>query len=248
MVRPRPSVFVGTLLVVAGSLLLGACGSSSEQQLLQKYFQASRLRDNGTLANIATVAFSPTEHGSVQSFDVVNMGPEEKRALRIKELAAAEEEARKADEEFNKKKKEYQDANLTAIERVLKAEGARTTVKGADAEVQKAWTKWRDDAGDSSKRLAEARKALADERSLAEVSVYDARNPVDATKFDGELINKTVTIKAKVRTPAGQTEEKELTVKLSKADLMNGPEGKKVEGRWVITGISGMGGATPSTN
>jgi hypothetical protein len=241
-------VFVFTVVLLAGALLSGGCGTPPEQQLLQKYFQASRMRDNATLANIATVSFSPTEHGSVQSFDIINPGVEERRPLRIKELAAAEDAARQADEEFNKKKKEYQDANLTAIERVLKGERSSATLRGADAEVQKAWTQWREEAAEHSKKLSDARKALGAERSLAEVSVFDARNPVDATKFDGELIEKTLAIKARVRSQEGTTADRDLTIRLMRAELTNGPEGKAVSGRWIVTQITEGADAAPPTN
>jgi hypothetical protein len=247
MVRPNASIVL-RLPVVAVVLLGIGCGSGPEYQLLQKYFQASRLRDNTTLANIATVSYSPTEQGAVQSFEVVNVGPEERRPLRLRELASAEAEARTADETFNKKKKEYQDANLTAIERVLKAERSNAALRGADAQVQKAWAQWRDDAAQHAKKVAEARKALAEERSLAEVSVYDARNLVDATKFDGELIHKDVTVKARVRTPSGAVQDKDLVIRLTRADLNNGPDNKSVTGRWIITSISEAGGGRAPTS
>lgn len=248
MVRPRPSMFALSLPLIAGALLASACSSPPEQQQLKKYFDASRMRDNGTLANIATVSFSPTERGTVTGFEIVSVTPETRRPLKIKELAAAEEAARLADEEFNKKKKEYQDGNLTAIERVLKAEAARASLRGADAEVQKAWTTWREQAAEHAKKLADARKALGSERSFAEISVYDARNPVDATKYDGELVEKEVTIKAKVRAADGTVQDKDLTVKMMKADLTGGPEGKTVNGRWIITGITGDGAGGAPTN
>jgi hypothetical protein len=252
MVRSRSSVFVLALPALLPLLLMAAaCGSSPEQQQLQKYFQASRLRDNATLANIATVSFSPTEHGTVQSFDVVNAGPEERRPLKLKELATAEEDARKADEEFNKKKKEYQDANRMAIERVLKAERANASLRGADADVQKAWTEWRDNTQHHAKTLADARKALTAERSLAEASVYDARNPVDATKYDGELITKDLTVRARVRMPDGAVQDKDLHIRLTRADLINGPEPRgTVNGRWIITqiGEAPPGGGAPTSN
>jgi hypothetical protein len=247
MVRPRPSVFVLSLPALLPLLLLAAaCSSGPEQQLLQKYFQASRLRDNTTLANIATVSFSPTEQGAVQSFEIVNAGEEQRRPLKLRDLATAEEEARRADEDFNKKKKEYQDANRTAIERVLQAERKNASLRGADAEVQKSWAQWRDDTQHHAKRLADARRALTDERSLAEASVYDARNPVDATKFDGELITKDLTVKATVRTPEGQVQDKNLHVRLSRTELKNGPEGRTVSGRWIITHISEAAPGSPS--
>ena len=90
----------------------------------------------------------------------------------------------------------------------------------------------------TSKKLTETRQALSAERALVDPSVYDARNPVDATKFDGELIKKDLTIKAKVKTPEGPTQDKDLHVRLTRADLTGGPDGKAVAGRWIITHIS----------
>ncbi len=236
MVRSRSSVFALALPAIG---LMVACSSAPEQQLLQKYFQASRMRDNTTLANIATVSFSPTEQGTVQSFSVATPeAQEERRPLNLKELAAAEEAARKEDEEFNKKKKEYQDANRQAIDRVLAAEAANKSVARGDVAVQEAWRKWRDDSAVYSKKLAEARQALSHERAMVDPSVYDARNPVDATKFDGELITKDLTLKAKVKTPDGATVDKDLHVRVTRADLTGGPDGKAVSGRWIITHVS----------
>jgi hypothetical protein len=201
------------------------------------------MRDNTTLANIATVSFSPTEHGSVQSFSITTTAPEEKRPLKLKELATAEEAARKDDEEFNKQKKEYQDANRQAIERVLAAEGANKAVAKGDVAIQQAWAELREKTAEYAKKLTETRQALSAERALVDPSVYDARNPVDATKFDGELIQKNLTIKAKVKTPEGPTQDKDLHVRLTRATLTGGPDGKAVAGRWIITHISAAGPA-----
>jgi hypothetical protein len=225
------------LLVLPTLLVMGACGGSEEQQLLNKYFQASRMRDNTTLGNIATVSFSPTERGVVQGFDVVSVGQEEKVPLKLRELKAAEEEARKADEAFNKEKKAYQDANLEAIERVLKAERENTRLKGKDLEVQAAWTKWRDESQTSSGKLASARQALAADRGVAELSAFDARDPVDPTQFDGDLITKDMVVKAKVKKGDAAPVDEDLHVRFQRVELRNGPNGLARQGRWVITQI-----------
>jgi len=76
-------------------VVLSACsGSSGEQQVLKKYFDASRLRDNRTTANIATVSFRPSEEGSVQSFSIETVGEEMRTPLGIKELSNAYEQAK----------------------------------------------------------------------------------------------------------------------------------------------------------
>ena len=240
MDRPRSTPIVLLVLVALTFPLLAACASPPEQQLLRKYFQASRMRDNMTLANIATVSFNPTEQGIVQSFDVTSVGAEERRTLRLKELAAAFETARSADEEFNKRKKEYQDANLEAIERVLSAENANQPIPRRDQAVKDAWDKWRAELADHARKLTEARQALSAERALVEPSVFDPQGPaIDVTQFEGELITKSVEFSAKVRKGEGAAEDKQMHARFSKAVLTGGPEGRSVEGRWMITQIGG---------
>jgi hypothetical protein len=237
MSRPRSSA-LALLVAIIAPLLVVACSQSGEQQLLVKYFQASRMRDNTTLTNIATVSFSPDEDGVFTGLKVVRENPEQRRTLRLKELAAEEEAARLADEEFNKKKKEYQDANLEAIDRVLKAEREGGKLRGDDLKVQAEWTKWRDDTQHVSKRLTEARQALSAERSMAEISVFDSRNPVDVSKFDGELIEKDLIVGGKLKKGEAPAADAQLHVKVARADLKNGPDGQTVSGRWIVTHVS----------
>lgn len=245
-VRPRSHKLLLVVLALA-ALPLAACSSPPEQQLLTKYFAASRMRDNTTLQNFATVSFSPTTEGVVQKFKIVSVGEETKKALQLRELAVAEESLRKEEEAFNKKKKEYQDANSEAIQRVLKAEGANQTLKGKDLQIQAEWQKWRDETAAFAKKLTDARKALAADRSLTEVSVFDARNQVEVVKYDGELISKEVHIDAEVKAPDGTVASKKLHLTLTRAELTNGPEGKTASGRWVITHIGEETAAPPAS-
>jgi hypothetical protein len=239
MARPSSSSIALLVLLLPMLVVSGACSGSDEQQLLTKYFQASRMRDNTTLGNIATVAFSPTEDGIVQSFDVVRSDPEKRRPLRMKELAAVEAEARKAEEAFNKQKKEYQDANIDAIDRVLKAEREGKKLRGKDLEVQTAWTKWRDDTAGSVKKVGDARKALASERSLAELSVFNSRNPVNVTLYDGDLVTRDLVIRAKVKKGDAAPVDQDLHVRVERVELRNGPADRpQLDGRWIITHVS----------
>lgn len=237
-VRPRSHKLLLAVLALA-ALPLAACSTPPEQQLLTKYFAASRMRDNATLGNFATVSFSPTTEGVVQNFKITSVGEETRKTLQLRELAEAEATLRKEEEEFNKRKKEYQDANSEAIQRVLKAEAAKQTLKGKDLEIQAEWQKWRDETAAYAKKLTEARKALGADRTLTEVSAFDARNQVDVTKYDGELISKDVHIDAEVKAPDGTVSTKKMHLILTRADLKNGPDGKTVNGRWVITQIGG---------
>lgn len=244
MARPRSFSFALIALLVVAMLPLVSCGSTPEQDLLQKYFQASRMRDNQTLSNFATVSFSPQQEGIVQKFSITKIGEEQRKPLRIKELTAASEELKKAEEEFNKKKKEYQDSNGDAITRVLKAEAAvkPTPLKGKDAEIQAEWNKWREETKTWAGKLSDARKAAGEDLPVAQTSAFDARNMVDVTLYDGEIVTKDVLFDADVKSPEGQVSSKKMHAVLTKVELKNGPAAKPtVTGRWVITRLSEEG-------
>jgi hypothetical protein len=220
------------LLVVVG--LAVACSSVPEQQVIKKYFDAAKLRDQTTLANVATVQFDRDREGIVERFRILNVASERKLTLKIREYAKAYDEAKAADEALSKKIRAYQDENREAINRVVRAEARKAKVSGKDVAVQAAWSKWRQEMAEHAKRLSASRKQLAAERRAAELSTYDARRPVDLDDYEGELISKDVTIDAQIRKD-GQVSTRKLVVTLEKADI-KGPEGER-RGRWIITAI-----------
>lgn len=253
MSRSRIAALVLLAPLAAGTALVASACSMTrapEEQVLTNFFRASRVRDNTTLANIAAVSFDPRTDGVVQDFEVVEIGQEQRRTLQIKQLMDEEEKARQDDAEFAKKKKEYQDANLATIEKVIKAERAgNTNFRGKDAEVHAAWTKWRDEQSQYQKRLSEARSKVANERAMAISSLtMPGRPDVDVAAMDVELITKQVTVNAEVEGPnGGPVTPKTLIFTMQKAVGKNG-EGEDVEGRWIITGVRDQGAGAPSTN
>jgi hypothetical protein len=219
------------------------CGGSSEETIVRKFFAASRMRDNVTLGGIATVVFDPKTDGQVETFSFVSETPEQTQALDLKAKAAAFKEAQKADDAFTAKKNEYQKANLEAIDRVLKAEKASKKLAGRDADVQKAWTKWRDDLKESSKKVSDARKALgSDAAKVTELSMQNPMKPVDVTDHEGTLATKEMTISAKVRTPDEQSARKTLIVTLQQGRLKANDGGADIVGKWVITKVKEAAG------
>ncbi len=238
MHRPRPAsnAFLALTIFTLAGIVAGCSASGGEQQLLERYFGASRMRDNSTLANIATVSFRPSEEGVVQDFSVTNVGPEQARTLQIRELSEAYENARAEDAEFGKQRKEYQDANFEAIDRVLKAEREGGNVARRDQDVQETWTQMREEMTQYAGEVSRARDALDAERGITELSVFSAANPIDVTEYDGQLTTKEITISAQVETPAGETVTRGMVVIMNRAELRNS-EGDERNGRWVITGI-----------
>jgi hypothetical protein len=56
-----------------------ACAASPEEQVLLRFFEAARTLDTSIIAKYSTVGFNPRTDGIVQSFSVVERGPERDR-------------------------------------------------------------------------------------------------------------------------------------------------------------------------
>ena len=223
-------------LLSASFLGLTGCGggSSEERSLMRNFFTASRVNDRATLGNIAMVSFDPQQDGTIGSFDVENVTEEQRRPLRMVELAAVVSQAQQDQQEFADKMKMYQDEHLDAIARVIEAERADEDVTGTDDEVQEEWTQWRDDSQERSRAVSDAQNALSLESSVAQVSAFNPNNPIDIQAFEGSLVTKEVTINASVERN-DDSEDRTMLITFQKVEL-DGPDGM-IEGRWVIANI-----------
>jgi hypothetical protein len=232
MSRPNSRWLIGPALALA--VVAVACGGGGEEKtLLNKYFMASKVSDNMTLANIATVAFDPKGDGQMQSFSIVSVSELKVVPLELKQQAEAMRAAADEEKAFTEKKKAFQDANSEAIDRIIKAEGRSQPLKGKDAEIQKEWNTWREQTAEYAKKLSEVRKKVSQDQPLVEISCQDQSNPIDTTAYDGEIASKDVTIEGQVRTDAG-TSAKKYVFTLQRVTLKN-VNGRDVVGRWVIT-------------
>ncbi len=225
------------LAAVSALVLTAACSShSNEQQILRKYFQANQLRDQSTVGNVATVEFDPLVDGTVQSFDITAVSPEKTTKLNIRQYAEDFRKAKEDNEAFTKEVNKFQKDNAVEIDRVTKAAQGQKALKGKDAELHAAWTKWVSDRVDHTSRLSDARRKLASETRVAELSTFNALKPIDINEYEGDLISKDVTIAAKIKKD-NTVADKTLVVTLEKATL-KGPAGER-DGRWIITDIKG---------
>jgi hypothetical protein len=232
--RSLACAFLASTLVIVAS----CSGISTEKKLLEDFFRASRLRDNVTLGSFATATFDPRTDGIVQSFEVVTVGEEKVTPLLLKQYVKAVEDAKAADAAFSTEKRAYQNANIIAIDRVLKAEASGKTVSGKDRSVKEAWDKWSTDAVNHKKAVSAAQRQLNDARGIAELSLSRPNGPtVDASQYDGQMVTKDVTVNATVRDPNGQTATKPLKATLQRA-LMKDDSGKDLKGRWIVTSVN----------
>jgi hypothetical protein len=248
MFRLRSSL-TDLLAISLGALTLAlaaGCSGYAEQSVLNQFFTAARLRDNTSLNNITMVSFEPRTQGSVTTFDIVSVTPEARKPLAVKALAQAHQAARADDAAFTKRKEEYQNENLEAIQRVLRADRERAKVKGKDAEVQAAWSKFLQDGAAVSRKVSDAKRKLASESALVDLSINGGSNaPVDVTKYDGELVSKEVTISAQVRLPSGEMAPKRYVVTMQRAVLKGDRE---IAGRWIIANIKDAGAPAGKTS
>ena len=68
---PRCDVIVKHGLALAAVFVAAGCGVlSPEEQLLTRYFEASRLHDTTLVAKMSEVTFNPTIEGVVQTFEI----------------------------------------------------------------------------------------------------------------------------------------------------------------------------------
>jgi hypothetical protein len=217
---------------------VASCSGGSEKKLLEDFFRASRVRDNVTLGNFATATFDPRTDGIVQSFDVVSVSNEKASPLPLKQYAKAVADAKEADAAFSTEKRTYQNANIVAIDRVLKTVAAGKNVSAKDVAVKDAWDKWSADALKHKKAVSDAQRRLNDARGLAELSLTRPNGAtVDASQYDGQLVTKEITINATVRDPKGQTASKPLKALLQRAVVKN-EKGEDLKGRWIVTSVA----------
>jgi len=210
--------------------------------MIRRFFQASSMGDNLTLANIATVSFDPNRDGRAQNVSFVSETPEQTRELRIKELDEQLKAAQAAESDYSKKMKEYQDKNIDAINRVIKVEQAgKGRPGGKDGEVQAAWTKWKNDQKAEQKKVSEARQALQAERKVADLSLPEHDISQFATATEA---TKEVTVTANV-SKDGQSSKKTLVLTLQRV-VGKDAAGKDVAGKWMITGLKEGEGAKAS--
>lgn len=230
------------LLLLAAALplfLSTACSKPPEQAQLSQFFRAAKARDNATLAMMSAAKFDPREEGTVESFDITSVSPEARKPIGVKALLEAEKKAKEEETAFAAKKMEYQTANLAVLEQVVKLErDPKAKMTPPQQAVKTAWDKWREDSTTHTRAVSDARAAVSRGLGPTEASLTQPGQPAfDVNAFDGDLVSKDITVAARVKSPAGQTADKTLTITMVRASGTQG--GAAREGRWIITKIAG---------
>lgn len=225
------------LLLVPATMFVVGCSKPPEQQFLTQYFRAAKARDNTTVGRMAAVVIDPRTQGSVDDFEITSIGQETRTPLTFAPLLEAEAKAKETEQAFLKTKIEYQNANIKAIEEVLKIEQTNPTAKltPAQEKIKLEWDKWREGISAHAKATASATAAIKSATGLAEASLTQPGQPaLDPKTFSGETITKDVVVAATMKTPEGATAQKTLTITIERV------AGNGREGRPIITKIAGL--------
>ena len=78
-------VLIGGIIALAGI----ACAATPEEQVLTRFFEASRALDSTALSRLATVTFNPRIDGSIQLFSIEDRSPEQRVSATDQERDAA---------------------------------------------------------------------------------------------------------------------------------------------------------------
>jgi hypothetical protein len=229
-------VVAAALLIIPSALFVIGCSRPPEHQFLTQFFRAARGRDNTTAGRMSAVMIDPRTQGSVEDFSIENVGEETRTPLTFKPLFEAEAKAIEEEKAFLKTKIEYQNANIKAIEEVLKLEAQPDAkLTPAQQKTKAEWDKWREGIASYARGTSTATAAIKRATGVAEASLTQPGQPaLDPKTFEGETIRKDVTVKAEVKSPEGATSEKTLVITLERV------AGGGREGRPIITKITGL--------
>ncbi len=235
--RSGQGIVAALLFVLPISVFAISCSRPPEQQFLTQFFRAAKGRDNTTVGRMSAVEIDPRAQGTVESFSIESIGPETRTPLTFKPLFEAEAKAKQDERAFLDTKIAYQNANIKAVEEVLKIEqtNPNPTYTPAQQKTLDEWNKWREGIAAHAKTTAGTTAAIKRATGVAEASLTQPGQPaLDPKTFEGETIKKDVTVKAKFKTPDGQTSDKALVITIERV------AGGGREGRPIITKITGL--------
>ena len=228
--------YTAALLLVPVAVLVVGCSRPPEHQFLNQFFRAAKARDNTTAGRMSAVMIDPRTQGVVEDFSIESVSPETRTPLSFKPLFEAEAKAAEEEKAFLRTKIEYQNANIKAIEEILKLEAAADAkLTAAQQKTKEEWDKWREGIAAHARTTSAATAAIKRSTGVAEASLTQPGQPaLDPRTFEGETIKKDVTIKASVKTPEGATADKTLVITIERV------AGGGRDGRPIITKITGL--------
>ncbi len=231
------------IVMLGLGLGLAACGSQ-EGQVIDKFFIATKSKDNASLTGMTRLGF-PEEEGEVSAWKVTQVGAERRERFKLQELAQNVEDAKKARdkkiEEFTAFRDQHIDDMVTIEDRLKKDPSA--TFKGSLAGVHETWQKHRDERRELESQLNEAQRRLEEEQALAGMSLMGASDPESLQSFAGDVLIKEVGVNVTLK----DGKEKPFVFTMQRYALTAPETNRIAQARWIITDIQPKEAAASST-
>jgi hypothetical protein len=214
------------ILVVLALAILVSCGGP-DQQALNNYFKAVKNGDKITMAAVSSVEFPE----AVESWRIIEMGPESVAPFRIKELDRTLREA-KMDLQYIAEKDYLFLSDNQHLYRRYKVRIERNPdaeFTGELADFHKEFKEIRKKGEEAEKAVEIANREFQREKLVAGISLMGTAVTND---LDGEVATKEALVE--VTTPSG---EKTYRITLKNYDLVNQKTQAKIRSRWIVTEV-----------
>ncbi|HEY7819721.1 MAG TPA: hypothetical protein VIG29_15980 [Vicinamibacteria bacterium] len=202
---------------------------TEEQELVERYLEASRRDDDQMVALLSMVAFP----GKLVDYRVVSVGSELRARYRLSAVRERVEAAEARRNEQFEAFSEFRRTNYDELLRVQKllAEDPERKLEGRLAELDARWNAFRDERRQVVTSLHEAERALEREVRLVSKSLQQEAEP---EQLEGETLTKAASIRVTTEEGGG---EQAFVVTLTRFDLRNS-RGAVVPSRWVVSAVA----------
>ncbi len=213
------------ILLIAGSAL--SC-RTAEQELVDRFLEASRRQDHQMVALLSMVAFP----GEVTDFRVMTVSSERREPYRLASLRARVEEAEDRRDEQFKLFSDFRRANYDELLKVQRqvGEDPGKKLEGRLGELQRQWDAFREEREVLVASLHEAQQDLEWEIRRVQKSL---QREADPEYLEGETLSKD----ASVRVTTKEEGERTYLVTLTRYDVKNS-FGAVVPTRWIVSAVS----------
>lgn len=201
---------------------------TEEEELVERYLEASRRDDDPMVALLSMVAFP----GKIVDYRVLSVGSERREPYHLSAVRERVEAAEaRRDEQFDAFS-DFRRVNYDELLRIQKlvAEDPGRKLEGRLGELDARWSAFRDERREVVTSLHEAERALEREIRLVQKSLQE---PAEPEQLEGDTLTKAASIRV---TEEGRGEQA-FVVTLTRFDLRNS-RGAVVPSRWVVSAVA----------
>jgi hypothetical protein len=221
----RTLTFVGLLSL----LIVAAVGCAAPEERIVDYFLGA-VRD-GNVDVVAGVSLVNFPDADIESWEVVEIGPESTEPYQLPEVRAALYDAKQAYEAKTEENDGFlrsNEKNALRYQQKMKEDPDYKFTRGAMADFQEVWQEMVEEQKELQNKIKEAEKALERERNSIRMS---ASIPLKES-FQGDVAIKRVKVNV-----AGGSGTKTYSLTLRKYNIVDSDTGLSPISKWIVTNI-----------